>query len=43
MQRAIDSVLANLTLQDLLKPENEMGAWLAGRPVQIQPVAKSPD
>lgn len=43
LQKAIDGVLANLTLQDLLKPEREMGAWLTARPVQIEPMSKPLD
>jgi Rrf2 family protein len=39
LQKAIDGVLANLTLQDLLKPESEMGMWLTSRPVRIEPAA----
>jgi Rrf2 family protein len=43
LQRAVDNVLVNLTLSDLLKPESEMGDWLLSRPVQIEPMAKPAD
>jgi Rrf2 family protein len=36
LQKAIDGVLANLMLSDLLKPEGEMSHWLLSRPVQIE-------
>lgn len=43
LQSSIDSVLKNLSLQDLLRGEPEMSDWLASRPVQIVGVAKASD
>ena len=41
LQKAIEVVLEDLTLQDLLREEGEMAHWLQGRTVRIQPVARA--
>jgi hypothetical protein len=37
LQRAVDGVLAQITLRDLLRDEAQMKEWLDSRPVRISP------